>query len=138
MKTLWNFRMGCVLALSLGAALAIPARANTVYSNFGPASCAGDPTCIAHNGINQNFDAVTGQNQTFDAGDIEMIASAFTAGGDFTLTNVKLPLQSGGSLTGTENIYLTANNAGVPGAVLESWLGVTGEAFALPQVNASL
>jgi len=125
-----------VLTLLLGAALAIPARADTVYSNFGPASCAGDPACIADNGINQNADGVTGQTQTFDPGDIEMIANAFTPGGNFTLTDVMLPLQSGGSLTGTLNVYLTANNAGIPGAVLESWLGVTGEAVALPQVNA--
>lgn len=127
---------GAAVVLSLGAALAVPARATAIYSNFGTGSCAGDPACIADNGINQNHDTVTGQSQTFDPGDIEMIANSFTSPGDFTLTGVSLPLQSGGTLTGSANIFLTSNNAGVPGAVLESWLGVTGEAFALPQVNA--
>jgi hypothetical protein len=130
-----TFVWGSIVPISL-VALAIPARADVVYSNFGPAHCAGDPACIADNGINQNFDAVAGTTQTFDPGTVEMIANSFTAGGNFTLTDVKLPLQSGSGLNGTANVYLTANNAGVPGAVLESWLGVTGEAFALPQVNA--
>ncbi len=131
-----RFALSSMLAISLSFTAAIPARADTVYTNFGASVCGGDPTCIAYNGINQNFDAVTGQNQTFDQGDIEMIANSFTAGGDFKLTDVQLPLQSGTTLTGTANIYLTANNAGVPGTVLESWLGVTGEPFALPQLNA--
>ena len=65
-----------------------------------------------------------------------MIANSFTPSGNFKLSDVLLPLQAGGSLTGKANIYLTANNAGVPGAVVESWMGVTGEAFALPQLNA--
>ena len=123
-------------AIWFSVAIAVPARADTIYSNFGPSACLGNATCIADNGINQNFDSVTGQNQTFDPGDIEMIAQAFTSSGNFTLTDVKLPLQSGETLTGTANIYLTTNNGGVPGTVLESWLGVTGEPFALPQLNA--
>src|SRR5258708_33003832 len=128
--------LSSVLAVLLGFTAAIPARADSVYTNFGTSVCGGDPACLADNGIKQNFDGVTGQNQTFDQGNVEMIANSFTASGNVNLTDVRLPLQSGTTLTGTANIYLTANNAGVPGAVLESWLGVTGEPFALPQLNA--
>lgn len=114
-------------------ALASPAHADVVFTNFGTAVCGGDPGCIAFNGINGGFDGVAGATQTFDHGDIEMIAGSFFSSGNFSLSDVMLPLMN--LQHGTADVYLTTNSAGVPGAVLESWLGIAGTA--VPPTNVT-
>lgn len=130
-----QFGRGSVLALVLGITLAISARASVIYTDFGTGICGGNPTCIANNGINQNTDGLAGATAPF--GDLEMAANGFTPVGSFTLSDVQLVIASFAPLaTNTANVYLMATSGGVPGAVLESWLGVLPEATATPQLNA--
>jgi hypothetical protein len=128
-------RLGCcaVLAMLLGATLAIPARADTIFNNFGVGICGADAICIAQNGQGP-ADPVGGATAAHS--DIEMIANAFTPGGNFTLTGVTLPLQI--AFAGTYNVYLTSDAAGLPGAVLESWIGVSGGAVGIPIPTTTL
>jgi hypothetical protein len=125
---------GCaVLALLVATAMAVPARADVIFNNFGTGICGGDPLCIA-NGGQGAYDGIAGSNMS-NAGDTEMIASAFTPGGNFALTGVTLPLLT--TFAGTYNVYLTADSAGVPGAALESWLGVQGAGAGLSPWNTT-
>jgi hypothetical protein len=120
-------------AILLGIVLTTPARADVVYTNFGPGVCGGDATCISDNGINQNDEPVFGETQTEIPGDLvtQSLASAFIAGGNFTLTDVKLPLDAG---VGDADVYLMTNSGGAPGTVLESWT-TAGQALALFPAN---
>jgi hypothetical protein len=95
-----------------------PGRADVVFNNYGTAICGADAGCIANNGQGA-YDGVAGLAAS--PSDQEMIANAFTPGGNFKLSDVKLPLIDTFG-TGTYNAYLTSN---IPGTtVLESWLGV--------------
>jgi len=121
--------------LIIGVVFSLSARGDVIFNNYGPGVCGGVPSCIAVNGINQNGSLIAGQNQTFQPGITQMIANAFTSGGNFTLTSVMLPLQATFA-GGMANLYLTTDNGGSPGTTIESWLGVTGEPFAVPQANS--
>jgi hypothetical protein len=142
MKTPWIFAsanqtrlvLASLSAILLGIVLTTPARADVVYTNFGPGVCGGDATCISDNGINQNDEPVFGETQTAISETLtQSLASAFIAGGNFTLTDVMLPLDS--LSDGDADVYLMTNSGGTPGTVLESWTNVAGQAFAIFPAN---
>jgi hypothetical protein len=128
-----TLRIAVMLAPVVGLVTAFPAKADVVYTTFGTSICGGDATCIANNGINQNYDAVDGPSNTISPFETEMIADSFTPTANFTLSDVQLVLQNLGQ--GDANVYLTSDSGGTPGAVLESWI-TPGEPFALTQLNA--
>jgi hypothetical protein len=138
MKNVLGIRFVLALSVVLFAmTFALPSQAAVVFTTIGAGICAGDATCIADNGINQNIDALPGD--TFSPFNSEMVASQFTPSGNFQLSDVKVVLQYLVALGGTNsaNIYLTADNAGQPGAILESWLNKTVENFQNTQLNAN-
>jgi hypothetical protein len=136
--------LGRILGITGSAALATlavctPAHASIVYTNFGPTISCNTGAGTADNCINQNSREISGSAATLlhpgRAGPAQSIAVSFTPNADFTLTGVQLPLQGLAGRAGTFNIYLTTDNGGQPGTILEGW-NTAAEAFSLPQVNA--
>jgi PEP-CTERM motif-containing protein len=133
MRQRW-FGSGLMPTALVAAALAIPANADIVFNNYGTGICGADAVCVAQNGQGGG-DPISGL--AADPADVEMIADAFTSGGNFKLSDVILPLTH--ATGGTYDVYLTADAAGVPGAVLESWIGVAGAGvFAFPTPSITL
>jgi len=122
-----------LLTILLGIVLTIPARASVVFTNFGTAICGGVSLCITYDGINQNDEQVAGTAQTFEPTnplETQSLAAGFTSGGNFTFTDVTLPLDNIGY--GNADVYLMNSSGGAPGTVLESWQNVIGAPFATP------
>jgi hypothetical protein len=134
-----RFVLASLSAMLVAMTFALPGQAAAVvFTTIGTGICAGDATCIANNGINQNYDPLPGD--TFSPFNSEMVASQFTPSGNFQLSDVQVVLQFLSALGGVNsaNIYLTADSAGQPGIVLESWLNKSVENFQNTQLNADV
>jgi len=122
-----TLRIAVMLAPVVGLVTAFPAKADVVYTTFGTSICGGDATCIANNGINQNYDPIDGPSNTISPFETEMIADSFTPTANFTLSDVQLVLQNLGQ--GDANVYLTSDGGGTPGCARK--LDYTRRAFRL-------
>ena len=95
-----------VLAASLGATVA---RADTIFSDFSTRPGALFDCCSAYNDAGASY-----------FGAPVVLADAFVASGDFTLTQIDLALLDLGRVDSSV-IQLAGDNAGTPGTVLEEW-----------------
>jgi hypothetical protein len=111
-----------------------------IFANYGPAAGSlcppGSQGFTEANCINQGGIGVNGDQQTFFSQPLpeETVAASFTPLSNFTLSDIQIPFGIEPILGGTNsfNLWITADNGGVPGAVLEAIPSVSFPSHGLP------